>query len=325
MGVHPQTVTNYIDKGLLSWKKAPGGGGKMILNKDVERLAESLEEFNADERAIEELRTELRNEKRKLRAELKNTSEALGDLNIMFSGVYDIFQKALNFNSDVLCEREKQIAELIFKDKGQPYLCMRDVAEDFCLTRERVRQLSLRMMRRIAVAMEKKQNLAQQKDLEIAHLQEKLNAQNTVDRSVTDACTNGYKGEVFAMRLMDSNLSVRSRNCLKAAEIETVGDLVSLRREDLLKFRNLGRKSLQELTEFLEKLGLSFGMRTDEILNTLKYMNVPNRIYLHTGVSLPEDGSLTLDFSMMENVNWSDEMTSQSDIAYERVVNRKRR
>ena len=60
-------------------------------------------------------------------------------------------------------------------------------------------------------------------------------------------------------KLSDLNLSVRALNCLKAAEVETLGDLVQYNKTDLLKFRNFGRKSLTELDELLERLHLSFG------------------------------------------------------------------
>ncbi|MDR2918447.1 MAG: DNA-directed RNA polymerase subunit alpha [Tannerella sp.] len=61
-------------------------------------------------------------------------------------------------------------------------------------------------------------------------------------------------------KLSDMNLSVRALNCLKAADVDTVGDLVTFNKNDLLKFRNFGKKSLTELDELLETLNLSFGM-----------------------------------------------------------------
>ncbi len=56
------------------------------------------------------------------------------------------------------------------------------------------------------------------------------------------------------------DLSVRALNCLKSAEVETLGELVVFNRNDLLKFRNFGRKSLLELEELLASLKLEFGM-----------------------------------------------------------------
>ena len=78
--------------------------------------------------------------------------------------------------------------------------------------------------------------------------------------------TEDFDEEVLHMRqllktkLVDMDLSVRALNCLKAAEVDTLGQLVSFHRSDLLKFRNFGKKSLTELDEVLEKYNLTFGM-----------------------------------------------------------------
>ena len=82
----------------------------------------------------------------------------------------------------------------------------------------------------------------------------------------TDQETNQeFDEEILHMRqllktkLVDMNLSVRALNCLKAADVETLGDLVQFNKTDLLKFRNFGKKSLSELDDLLESLNLSFG------------------------------------------------------------------
>ena len=66
--------------------------------------------------------------------------------------------------------------------------------------------------------------------------------------------------QLLKTKLSDQDLSVRALNCLKAADVDTVGDLVKLNRNDLLKFRNFGKKSLTELYELLASLNLKFGM-----------------------------------------------------------------
>jgi len=78
--------------------------------------------------------------------------------------------------------------------------------------------------------------------------------------------TETYDEEALHMRqllkskLADLDLSVRALNCLKAAEVETLGDLVSYNKNDLMKFRNFGKKSLSELEELVSNKGLDFGM-----------------------------------------------------------------
>ena len=66
--------------------------------------------------------------------------------------------------------------------------------------------------------------------------------------------------QLLNQRLQDMDLSVRALNCLRAAEVDTLGQLVKYHRSDLLKFRNFGKKSLTELDELLERNGLAFGM-----------------------------------------------------------------
>ncbi len=66
--------------------------------------------------------------------------------------------------------------------------------------------------------------------------------------------------QLLKTRLIDMDLSVRALNCLKAAEVDTLGDLVSFNKNDLMKFRNFGKKSLTELDELVANKGLTFGM-----------------------------------------------------------------
>lgn len=66
--------------------------------------------------------------------------------------------------------------------------------------------------------------------------------------------------QLLSAQLVDLNLSVRALNCLKAADVYTVGDLVKYSKTDLLKIRNFGRKSLAELEEIVDRMGLTFSM-----------------------------------------------------------------
>jgi len=70
--------------------------------------------------------------------------------------------------------------------------------------------------------------------------------------------------QVLKSKLIDMDLSVRALNCLKQAELETLGDLVAIHKSDLLKFRNFGKKSLAELEELVASKGLEFGMNVSK-------------------------------------------------------------
>ena len=92
----------------------------------------------------------------------------------------------------------------------------------------------------------------------------------TLETSDSDS-NEEFDEEVLHMRqllktkLVDMDLSVRALNCLKAADVETLGDLVQFNKTDLLKFRNFGKKSLTELDDLLESLNLSFVCRLELI------------------------------------------------------------
>ena len=96
----------------------------------------------------------------------------------------------------------------------------------------------------------------------------------TDERMIADVApiqqVESYDEEVMEMRklllkqLTELELSVRALNCLKAAEVDTVADLVSYTKADLMKFRNFGKKSLTELEDLVSNLGLTFGMDTSK-------------------------------------------------------------
>ncbi|MDR2510965.1 MAG: DNA-directed RNA polymerase subunit alpha [Bacteroidales bacterium] len=73
--------------------------------------------------------------------------------------------------------------------------------------------------------------------------------------------------QLLSMKLSDMDLSVRALNCLRTAEIDTLADLVSKQRADLLKYRNFGKKSLMELEQLVKAKNLEFGMDIDKYFN----------------------------------------------------------
>jgi DNA-directed RNA polymerase subunit alpha len=85
---------------------------------------------------------------------------------------------------------------------------------------------------------------------------------DTEEKSVTEEFDEStlHIRQLLKTKLVDLDLSVRALNCLKAADVETLGDLVTFNKNDLLKFRNFGKKSLTELEELVKSKGLEFGM-----------------------------------------------------------------
>lgn len=85
---------------------------------------------------------------------------------------------------------------------------------------------------------------------------------DTDEKSVTEEFDESslHIRQLLKTKLVDMDLSVRALNCLKAADVESLGDLVAFNKNDLLKFRNFGKKSLTELEELVKNKGLEFGM-----------------------------------------------------------------
>jgi len=85
---------------------------------------------------------------------------------------------------------------------------------------------------------------------------------NPLQEELDDNLT--HTRQLLKTKLTDLDLSVRALNCLKAAELETIGQLVSYNKHDLLKFRNFGKKSLTELDNMVKSKGLEFGMKVEK-------------------------------------------------------------
>ncbi|MBR4645649.1 MAG: DNA-directed RNA polymerase subunit alpha [Bacteroidales bacterium] len=91
-----------------------------------------------------------------------------------------------------------------------------------------------------------------------------LESQDQVEsQEVTEDSEKNIR-QILQAKLIDMDLSVRALNCLKSAELETLGDLVAFHKADLLKFRNFGKKSLAELEELVHNKGLEFGMNVEK-------------------------------------------------------------
>ena len=89
----------------------------------------------------------------------------------------------------------------------------------------------------------------------------KLALESTVESDAKELDEESlHMRHLLLTKLSDMGLSVRAYNCLKAADIDTFADLVSYSRAELMKFRNFGRKSLNEIDLLVEKMKLSFGM-----------------------------------------------------------------
>ena len=158
------------------------------------------------------------------------------------------------------------------------------VAEEYGLTRSRIMQIVSKAVRKLATVKtfselrrEYKQLVFDNTNFQnvIEALQnrvKKLERINNIDTAPVSEYDYllGDKGGTFTAMMntpvYDLDISVRSLNCLKGADVDTLYDLVKCNKTDLMKFRNFGKKSLTELEDLLESLHLHFGMDVDAII-----------------------------------------------------------
>ena len=157
---------------------------------------------------------------------------------------------------DVLNDVEKRVFVGVME--GCSY---ESIGEDFCVTRERVRQIFYKAFRRVSASIKSYRRMlnetielrrlrdeVKEKDRELQQLRKMLN----VSEPDMEMC------KLLSTELVDMNLSVRTINCLKSAGVCTVGELVQCNKLELLKIRNFGKKSLWELDDLLDRLGLEW-------------------------------------------------------------------
>ena len=171
----------------------------------------------------------------------------------------------LGFAKELLSQREADILSMLFKDN----MSLDDISEKINITRVRTTQLLNKATNRIIYRinqLEKMYNLSndalsvrtenellrkQNKELHMKFLRNK-ELGDIKSINVQHFLKHGYDIKDLKMSYIDFDLSVRTLNCLKLAYIETLEDLLACKKSDLMKFRNFGKKSLDELCDWLE-------------------------------------------------------------------------
>lgn len=158
--------------------------------------------------------------------------------------------------------RERQVVEDICDGWS-----LEQIGENMGLTRERIRQIFEKSMRKLCIASDSYPTLLDKylnAEKEISILQtENMHLRKEIERiseGKVSADNNILQYPILAEKVGDLELSIRTLNCLKYCDIETVYDLVQFSPSELLRFRNFGYKSLREVEHFLAENGLRLGM-----------------------------------------------------------------
>lgn len=214
--------------------------------------------------------------------DLKITIDNYPDL---YDDIVEYFDKRFN-ELNVYTDREMMIFNLRYKN----YYTLGRIANEIGISKERVRQILAKAVRKLMKPnvfnrlVEHETKLEMLNAEETSRIREELKKEMSLEvamdivaekfgfqsKEALEECLNNgsrFGNDKLDMTIDELNLTVRSYNCLKRRQVNTVGELVEYTLEDLMRFRNMGRKSIREVVEKVHNLGLSF---KDEIYKTKK-------------------------------------------------------
>ena len=282
-GVTSETIRNVAKAGAIAYRMRKH---LFIVNReDVEKYVATISDIHSAMTDIEELKQSLISEQ----AELNEQLEAMRIIYRERMLNMDMFPKRIAVIRDFLLTILSSISRYVeMEDCGISHRewnvlwealqgkSFEDIGNNMNppVTKQTANQVWHKGLRKMVLVKGMFEHLKEENNYLKKELQEKndkiasLHAQPENNLVVDDPTRKLSK--LLATYVRDLDISVRAKNCLCAAEIKTVRDLVNYKRSDLLRFRNFGKRSITELEEWLEKHGLQFGMDVDSIPEYVK-------------------------------------------------------
>lgn len=259
LGVDPQTITNWVNKGLLGGYNDKSSKRFWVNADDVKKYSEKYKMLSVSEDLLDREQKELLASERKVNAKMQMLMhDALNVSSFSYDKIGGSLCALLELTSQGGM-REKKIMQAFFNgDK------ISNIAEELELSRERVRQIVVKAIRKFNYAIKELADLKQENNSlkeEIKNVKMQLIMQEGEEEEQSE----DVPPSVFSIRLVNCNLPVRVLNVTKAADIDTIGDLVQYSKFEMVKFRNFGKKSLMQLDEFIHEMGLEWGMDNAKI------------------------------------------------------------
>lgn len=259
LGVTPQTITNWVERGLLAGYCDKKSRRFYVNADDVERQADKYKMLHFSESKLDEKIKELKKEEEDIDTKLNVLRKQFlltqsvndGKLRSSLSELYCLVHTVNVRQSSIVKE---------FLDGWK----LQDIADKYNLTRERVRQTLVHSMDLFCVSVREMMDECKENEsmkAEIVDLKKRLTFAVGKESSRERIQIPG----VLSSRLVDYDLPVRTLNVMKSYNIETVGELVSHTRDEIGNFRNLGRKSVYQLDDFIGRLGLKWEMEIAKI------------------------------------------------------------
>lgn len=269
-GVSRQTLLNWCRSGVLRFSKTGRAGNSYWVDVSaIDALSGTMSDIERTKTLLESARSELRSLYDEERAVLNDVRREVFMLKKFGKSVtareFYMSIPVMLRELDVITDREAAIMCHIVAGDDMGF-----VSEKFGVTRTRILQIFLKGCRKARVlgdfANVFKENSRLKREVE--HMDKKFEEDSKYIKELEDrlAMENRPADErtskLMGKRLVDCDLSVRTLNCLKAADIDTIGDLIQLEKRALLQIRNFGKKSLFELEDCLQSLGLEWGDKT---------------------------------------------------------------
>lgn len=254
LGVDPQTITNWVNKGLLGGYNDKSSKRFWVNADDVKKYSEKYKMLSVSEDLLDREQKELLASERKVNAKMQMLMhDALNVSSFSYDKIGGSLCALLELTSQGGM-REKKIMQAFFNGDR-----ISNIAEELELSRERVRQIVVKAIRKFNYAIKELADLKQENNSlkeEIKNVKMQLIMQEGEEEEQSE----DVPPSVFSIRLVNCNLPVRVLNVTKAADIDTIGDLVQYSKFEMVKFRNFGKKSLMQLDEFIHEMGLEWGM-----------------------------------------------------------------
>lgn len=283
LGVTSQTIENWGKSGCLKIKTmGKSGKGHWVDEDTISALGDTWADVEHARQVMEAERQEIEDARKNFRAELKEIRrEAMMLKRVGQAVVCENFYLSI---PEMLCSlgvincREVQVMRRVISGEPIGY-----IAEYFGVTKNAILGIFGRGCRKARHLEDIKKRLdeAEAMKAEIAELKQTVAVLNRDLKSQREVEEEQRKMEEAELKehiartdsllkllntnIVDWDLPVRALNCLKAIDVETIGDLVRLNKVDLLKARNFGKRSLGEVEDLIIGLGLGFGMDVDKI------------------------------------------------------------
>ena len=276
----PQSVSNWIDKGLLKGHYVEGKQ-VMVDRHSIEVYFDKLSDLAFMEKRIDAMKAELTQLEASLQVKIKDMrkSDALFDEGNSPRVITATLQALYNVaGEELLSWREREVLKDLFEGKS-----LYDVSQEHYMSYSGMANLCVRSIAKIrelkkypSLYKEYKELKAENQTLRLyVETLDRILAtfQNKVDYEIPvtepndeDAEELSHLKELLSTRIRDLDINMRTFNCLRAADAETLADVVRMSKNDLLRHRNFGRKCLTQLEDYIESLGLTFGMDVDSII-----------------------------------------------------------